>query len=729
MPLNSTNFVLNGHATSADLMQFVNLLTGVMTDQPVTVTNTLTATTHLGNGTVPSGGAAGQVLSKGSAASYNVGWTTPFSQANADALYLPLTGGTLTGNLLFGADNTRDIGTSGATRPRNVYVGTSVVVGGGTTLTLGSAGPNAFVAQAIGGSLTLGTNNTGRWNVDFASGAFLAQTDNTTDIGASGANRPRNVYAATAFIGPGALPPGGAAGQGIIKNTATSYDVAWAAVMTQTQGDARYLPLTGGTLAGPGNLTVSGVLSIRTANETLQAYSGTGVSTVLKSADGYVNVAGFSTVLLSTNAYYDGTQWNRINTGTQVMHVNLGAGINLLVAPAGTGINPPWVSMFNVDTSGNVSQAGTLALTTPNTGINIAGQVAFGDVNSGDLYLDATGQILFRSAGGSQRGHIDASSNLVMNGTIVGTAGVQSLNGYLYCNNGAAQAQMINDGTNILFRTATSAAGSTIYLQNSAGQNALTANTSGVQVIGTLQVQGNVIYLEPSNAVLIRYRGDLGGVEIPYGNGIYTTNIHLSGVYLEGSNAVYINYRGDLASIYTSYSLYVGGGIQSTSGITVNLARGANQGGITLLNNAGSGYDATIFSEGGNLYFWYSSIAAAANFQHQGGASWQPLNASAYNVVSTRKDKRDLVPLDQGVALATVMDERVAPVGFRYEWEDERRVGFVAEDMVRVVPEAVALDDNGDPHSIHYGALVPVLWGAIRELSAQVEALKMERAA
>jgi hypothetical protein len=42
------------------------------------------------------------------------------------ASYLPLAGGTMTGNLLFSTDNTRDIGASGATRPRNGYFGTLV---------------------------------------------------------------------------------------------------------------------------------------------------------------------------------------------------------------------------------------------------------------------------------------------------------------------------------------------------------------------------------------------------------------------------------------------------------------------------------------------------------------------------------------------------------------------------------------------------------------------------
>lgn len=43
------------------------------------------------------------------------------------ANYLPLAGGTLTGHLTFNADNTYDIGASGATRPRTGYFGTSVL--------------------------------------------------------------------------------------------------------------------------------------------------------------------------------------------------------------------------------------------------------------------------------------------------------------------------------------------------------------------------------------------------------------------------------------------------------------------------------------------------------------------------------------------------------------------------------------------------------------------------
>ena len=55
----------------------------------------------------------------------------------------------------------------------------------------------------FGNSVTIqsGTSPTSRWTVN-SSGHFLAEADNTYDIGASGANRPRIVYAALSLNSP-----------------------------------------------------------------------------------------------------------------------------------------------------------------------------------------------------------------------------------------------------------------------------------------------------------------------------------------------------------------------------------------------------------------------------------------------------------------------------------------------------------------------------------------------
>jgi len=99
--------------------------------------------------------------------------------ATSIAAKLPLAGGTMTGALLFSTDNTLDIGASWATRPRTIYVGTSIILAGtnlATTL--------AAKLPLAGGTMT----------------GDLLFTDNTLDIGAAGATRPRTGYFGTSIV-------------------------------------------------------------------------------------------------------------------------------------------------------------------------------------------------------------------------------------------------------------------------------------------------------------------------------------------------------------------------------------------------------------------------------------------------------------------------------------------------------------------------------------------------
>lgn len=135
------------------------------------------------------------------------------------------------GHLLCPTDNTYDIGASGATRPRAAYIAGNVVVSGGTAsvnslavtqnsttagiLLSGGTNPQyrltddgTIIAklQVVTGSLyasfgtesghrlEINTNNTVRWQIGATTGHFLAGTDNTYDIGAAVATRPRNLH-------------------------------------------------------------------------------------------------------------------------------------------------------------------------------------------------------------------------------------------------------------------------------------------------------------------------------------------------------------------------------------------------------------------------------------------------------------------------------------------------------------------------------------------------------
>lgn len=65
------------------------------------------------------------------------------------------------------------------------------------------------------------------------------------------------------------------------------------------------------------------------------------------------------------------------------------------------------------------------------------------------------------------------------------------------------------------------------------------------------------------------------------------------------------------------------------------------------------------------------------------------------------------------------------PVTFTYKSEPDRYdVGFIAEEMIHVVPEVVTKNADGEPDAISYDRLVSVLCKAIQELEARVAALE-----
>jgi hypothetical protein len=105
------------------------------------------------------------------------------------------------GHLIAATDATFDIGLTGATRPRDAFLSGHVLTGAGAAATPA----HAFDADADTGLWSPGANRLGfatagvaRWEMD-ASGNFIATTDNALDIGATGATRPRIVYAADNF--------------------------------------------------------------------------------------------------------------------------------------------------------------------------------------------------------------------------------------------------------------------------------------------------------------------------------------------------------------------------------------------------------------------------------------------------------------------------------------------------------------------------------------------------
>ncbi|MBJ3762440.1 tail fiber domain-containing protein [Maribius pontilimi] len=84
--------------------------------------------------------------------------------------------------------------------------------------------------------------------------------------------------------------------------------------------------------------------------------------------------------------------------------------------------------------------------------------------------------------------------------------------------------------------------------------------------------------------------------------------------------------------------------------------------------------------------------------------------------------KTDCQPIDG--ALSTLR----SVTGYRYRFAartQEQRLGFLAQDLRRAVPEAVR--DSGDHLAVEHATLVPLLVEAVKELAAEVAELRMRQ--
>jgi len=343
--------------------------------------------------------------------------------AAGDLITVP---GTVNSNLIF-TDNSFDIGASGATRPRDLFLAGAATVGGnlsvGGTLTL-TGGVN------LNGNVTVGDASTDTLTINSTITSNLIFTDNTYDIGASGATRPRSLFLAGNITAAGNQTLTGAL---TVDSTTDSSSTTTGSIQTDggvgiakalfvgTTVTAATLNLTNalGTIYGGTGLTsfasgdimyyTSGTamskLTLGTAGQLLTVNSGatapqwtSGSSVTVGVA---TNVAGGVAGSVPYQSGASTTTFLGIGTAGQILTVNSGAtapqwstltGVAVTTFSAGTtGFTP------STATSGAITLAGTLVVSNGGTGLTSltagyipfgAGTSAFG--NTANLFWDNT---------------------------------------------------------------------------------------------------------------------------------------------------------------------------------------------------------------------------------------------------------------------------------------------------------------------------------------------------
>ena len=110
---------------------------------------------------------------------------------------------------------------------------------------------------------------------------------------------------------------------------------------------------------------------------------------------------------------------------------------------------------------------------------------------------------------------------------------------------------------------------------------------------------------------------------------------------------------------------------------------------------------------------------------------WIPIYASAFTLQSSRRYKKNIVPLSEReardlLALEPVKYDYINPI------DGTGRYGLIAEDAYAVQPQGVVLkeiDGTAVPDGIDYSSYVPQLIKLCQMQQAQVDALEREVAA
>ena len=270
---------------------------------------------------------------------------TPCAAAEDWTGLLALTGGTLSGNLLFSADNTHDIGASGATRPRNVHVAGTVVTGNVGINTGGAIQFSNLLMDAPSNGVMLIRNYAGtdfsRLQLGGTTSAFPSIKRNATAINFrladDSADAPITASTITASSTASAAP-GGTVG-------------AWA---KYTVEDSDSIFLAAGTsvtktlVALPAKAVVEGI-RIKTS----EAFAGTGITACTVSlgdgttATAYAAAFDVFAAVSDTNQAWDGGAYSATNAAhnlvaTFTCNTNVGDGGATVLTAGSVDIHVKW---------------------------------------------------------------------------------------------------------------------------------------------------------------------------------------------------------------------------------------------------------------------------------------------------------------------------------------------------------------------------------------------------
>jgi phage baseplate assembly protein gpV len=601
--------------------------------------------------------------------------------------------------LLFANDNSYSIGAAGASRPNAVYVGGFVAAGlSPYTLTLGSSSGGVYITPSATDVMQFGTAGTPRFNIT-ASGHLLAATDNTYDIGAAGATRPRTVYAATSFIGPGAVPTGGTAGQVLSKVDATNYNLVW--VTPASGGGGITLPLGQHLTFSPDN-----TYDIGASGASRPRYVIVGSETVSPR----IQLAS-SQPATNPEVYFTGS--------------------------SNTGIYSPAANQVGISSAGTSKLLVTSTLMTVSNDMTVTGVTTLNGRT--DIGSPVNGQIY--SVAGSVPGIAVASTSASGGAQLAATATAQVTSNALW--NGSSWTRITTGAASTLqmlpgalsFYTAPSAA---------AAVPPAFATVMSVDVSGNLSVSGNMTSTAGNLSVSGNITSTGGNLSIAGGGNFsaYTTFFTPSsaGVADPGSSLGAIQIQPNSGGGASMICFHRPGSYATYFGLdTDNIFRvgGWSAGAVAYRLTLGDGYNNPSLSLGGTNV-GTNGVLLSVHANYYGGVYYS--TTGSFVTWSQTDHKRNIQPL-QTRQLWNRERRTIKYQQMDIDWDDKHpgnyiwhepkadkpySYGFDVDEWAADFPELV-VDAPGGIKGMNYVGMIPILWEAVRDLRAEIQLLKEKR--
>ncbi|MDO8604042.1 MAG: tail fiber domain-containing protein [bacterium] len=584
-------------------------------------------------------------------------------------------------------------------------IGKNARVGASNTIVLGGTGADAVnvgigtttpyaklsvVGEVVGAFFTATTtsNNTFPSLVSTNATTTSATSTNSFSTTASSTNLFTSNFSLGTLTGP---------------LQAISGLVSASSTLSQFYGGTGFSTYTAGDLLYSGSANVLNKLSIGTGGYVLGVSNGLPAwvaTTTLATISGTLTVAKGGTGQTSFGQgwlHSDGTTLTSSTSPT----------VNYLTATSTTATST-FAGGFAVETNGFVYDYSSnnvgIGTTIPGYKLDVSGFINT-DQYSG--YKQAGNTILYASSTNfSTLAGIGAGAALLSDGSQNTAIGYQALNVATSSDfNTAIGWRALFSNTTGFFNVAIGYSAlnlNTIGYSNTAiGESALFSNSSGIQntAIGDSALASNTtgtssvaIGYQSGNANTVGYQNTFIGYSSGYTDGTVTTPNNLV-------NAAAIGY---LAQATASNTLILGG----TGAFAVNVGIGTT-------------------TPEQRLHVSQTATGVVARFTN--GTGYCDINPTTTALVCTSDAtlKKDVETIE------SALDSIVALRGVTFRWNSEEatsspHIGFIAQEVEKVLPELVATDAFSGKKSVNYIGFVPVLIEAVKELANRVANLEAQ---